>query len=264
MPTSSGPLSSVSAAFSQADLPSVPWESQSACKWWSLTCRNKGRSWGNTGMRSGWLFQTAHFNCTRQGQFLFVQPLWHVSKIDELLGPDDSPRTAELSSQLPLANRHKNFRPKLNLSSTFMCSLHPSAHTDPWWAKLSHSGMENKGSCQHAGLPSIPECQRGAIHLLCARLHQLCYPWHPWPHSTASSKLHRLALIQLVHLSPGKGELMKNCIEILPLAMLTTSFFSSFLHFYFCNYFSPFLFPPLPPLIGGKTQERKHRQPKAH
>lgn len=48
---------------------------------------------------------------------------------------------------------------------------------------------------------------------------------------------------------------MKNCIEILPLAMLTTSFFSTFLHIYFCNCFSPFLFPPLPPLIGGKHKK---------
>lgn len=122
--------SSVSAASSQADLHPVSWESQSSCKWWSLACRNKGRSWGETGMRSGWLFQTAYASCMGRGQFLFEQSLWHVSKTHELLDSGDPPRTAELSSQFPLANRHKSFSPKLHLSSTFMCSLHPSAHTN--------------------------------------------------------------------------------------------------------------------------------------
>lgn len=67
--------SSVSAASSQADLHPVSWESQSSCKWWSLACRNKGRSWGETGMRSGWLFQTAYASCMGRGQFLFEQIL---------------------------------------------------------------------------------------------------------------------------------------------------------------------------------------------
>lgn len=48
---------------------------------------------------------------------------------------------------------------------------------------------------------------------------------------------------------------MKNYTEFCLFQMLTVSFFSSFLHFYFCNYFSPFFFPPLPPLIGEKHKK---------
>lgn len=67
---------------------------------------------------------------------------------------------------------------------------------------------------------------------------------------------HRLVLIQLVHLSPGKGEPMKNHAGSCLFQMPRVALFSSFPHFYFCNYFSSLLFPPSSPINGEKTQER--------
>lgn len=56
---------------------------------------------------------------------------------------------------------------------------------------------------------------------------------------------------------------MKSHAESCLFQIHTASFFSSFLHFYFCNYFSPFFFSPSFPINRGENPREKTQAAKS-